>query len=284
MTQSPSWIQIIISSLILPAVVAFLVSLYEARRRDNRDRTDWFDNVISAASGIDRAWYKSSELTDKKQRNTTETVDEYVGRLTERKNSPLSPSELTEAIELLDRKWIDAKNSLPVNQNSLYETLGTSIRRKARQVEFIAEQKRPKSLRSRLVQGRPQPIDRIKRFQELGYDRGRVRRFSYDNVIVLKEYYSKGEINQIEKGEKTIRVTSPFDSRFCVRDSDSGDSRFISIDGFGRRSSGQLRFSFRVFPIEEEQLIQELKKAQDWELEDIETTQEILSRGLETSP
>lgn len=271
-----SWEQIILSSLVLPAVVALLVSWLEARRRDNRDRENWFDNIISAANGIDRAWYKRSELTTEKQQNTIETVTEYVSRLNERKNSVLSPSELTEAIELLDRKWIDAKGSLPANQSSLYESLGTSVQRKARQVEYIAEQNRPKSLWKRLSQYRPRPIDRLKHFQELGFERGRIRYFSHDNITVLKDYFSVEEINQIEKGEKAIRITSPFDSRFCVCHTDSGKARFISVEGFGRRPSGQLRISFRTFPIEESQLIQELKYAQEWELEDIEKTQEII--------
>jgi len=281
MAQSPSWIQILVSSLLLPAAVALLVSWFEARRRDNRDRNDWFDNIASAASGIDRAWYKSSELTEEKQRNTIETVDDYVDRLTERKNSTLSPSDLTEAIELLDRKWIDAKDSLPANQSSLYENLGTSVQRKGRQVGYIAEQNRPKSLRERLSQYRPHPIDRIKRFRELGFERGRVCRFSYDNITVLKDFFSVEEINLIEKGEKSIRVTSPFDSRFCVRDSDSDGPRFIAIDGFSRRSTGQMKFSFRVFPIEEDQLIRELKLAQEWELEDMEKTREIAFEFME---
>lgn len=270
------WKQIVLSSLILPAVVALLVSWLEARRRDNRDRGNWFANIISAAKGIDQAWYKRPELTTEKQRNTIETVSEYVDRLNERKNSVLSPSELTEAIEFLDRKWIDANGSLPANQSSLYENLGTSVRRKARQVEYIAEQNRPKSLRERLSQYRPHPIDRFKHFRELGFERGRVRYFSYDNITVLKDYFSVVEINQIEKGEKTIRVTSPFDSRFYVCHTDSGKHRFVSVEGFSRRSSGQMRFSFRTFPIEEDQLIQELKYAQKWELEDIEKTQEII--------
>lgn len=278
-----SWEEIVLSSLILPAVVALLVSWLEARRRDNRDRDHWFDNIISAAIGIDRAWYKRSGLTTEKQQNTIETVSEYVDRLNERKNSVLSPSELTEAIELLDRKWIDANSSLPANQSSLYENLGTSVRRKARQVEYIAEQNRPKSLQERLSQYCPHPIDRLKHFRELGFERGRKRYFSYNNITVLKEYFSVKEINQIEKGEKTIRVTSPFDSRFCVRHTDSGEARFISVEGFSRRSPEQMRFSFRTFPIEEDQLIQELKYAQEWSLEDIEKTQEIISEYGEFS-
>jgi len=278
-----SWDQIVLSSLILPAVVALLVSWLEARRRDNRDRDNWFDNIVSAAIGIDRAWYKRSELTTEKQQNTIETVSEYVDRLNERKNSVLSPSELTEAIELLDRTWIDATGSLPANQSSLYENLGTSVRRKARQVEYIAEQNRPKSLRERLSQYRPYPIDRIKHFRELGFERGRVRYFSYDNITVLKDYFSVEEINQIEKGEKTIRVTSPFDSRFLVRHTDSGKTRFISVEGFSTSSPGQMRFSFRIFPIEEDQLIQELKYAQEWGLEDIKKTQEIIMEYGEVS-
>lgn len=278
-----SWEQIVLSSLILPAVVALLVSWLEARRRDNRDRGNWFDNIISAAVGIDRGWYQRSKLTTEKQQNTIETVNEYVDRLNDRKNSVLSPSELTEAIELLDRKWIDVKGSLPVNQSSLYENYGTSVRRKARQVEYIAEQNQPKSLRERLTQYRPHPIDRLKHFRELGFERGRVCYFSYNNITVLKDYFSVEEINQVEKGEKCIRVTSPFDSRFCVRHTDSGKTRFISIEGFSRRSAGQMQFSFRTFPIEEDQLIQELKYAQDWELEDLDKTQEILFKYVEVS-
>lgn len=271
-----SWEQIVLSSLILPAVVALLVSWLEARRRDNQDRGNWFDNVLSAAKGIDRAWFKRSGLTTEKQQNTIETVSEYVDRLNELKNSVLSPPELTEAIELLDRNWLDTKDSLPANQSSLYENLGASVRRKARQVEYIAEQNRPKSIRERLSQYRPHPIDRLKHFRELGFERGRECYFSFDNITVLKDYFSVKEINQIEKGEKTIRVKSPFDSRFYVRHTDSGKTRFISVEGFSSRPSGQMQFSFRTFPIEEDQLIQELKYAQKWELEDIEKTREII--------
>lgn len=143
-------------------------------------------------------------------------------------------------------------------------------------MEYIAEQNRPKSLRKRLSQCRPNPIDRIKHFQEFGFEQGRVRYFSHDNITVLKDYFSVEEINQVKKGEKAIRITSPFDSRFCVCHTDSGKALFISLEGFGRRLSGQLRISFRTFPIEESQLIQGLKYAQEWELEDIEKTQEII--------
>lgn len=271
-----SWAQIVLSSFILPAVVALLVSWREARRQDNEDRGNWFGNVISAAIGIDRAWYNPSELTTEKQENTIENVTQYIDRLTERKNSVLSPSELTESIELLDRKWMDAKSSLPSGQRNLYETLGASVRRKARQVQYIAEQNRPKSIQERLPQYCPHPIDRLKHFHELGFEQGRVCHFSYDNITVLKDYFSVEEINQIEKGEKTIRITSPFDSRFCVRHTDSGKTRFISVEGYSRRTSGRIRISFRTFPIEEDQLIQELKHAQDWELEDIDKTREVV--------
>jgi len=283
MAQSPSWIQIVASSLILPAVVALLVSMYEARRRDNRDRDQWSDNIVSAASGIENTWYRTSELTTEKQHSTIETVDDYVGRLKERKNNPSSPSKLTEAIERLDRRWIDTKDTLPANQSNIYESHGNSIKRNARQIKYIAEQNRPTSLVDRLAQYRPHPIQQLKRCYSLGVAQGRVRRFSYEGVQSLTDFFEPEEINQIEKGKKAIRVTSPFDSRFCVNFSDDADAPFLAIEGYARRLPNQqmLRNSFRVYPVEEDQLLEELGYAQDWKLEDIEKTQEIAFEGLE---
>ncbi|RZH66468.1 hypothetical protein [Natrinema altunense] len=281
--MQPSWPQIIVSSLILPAAVALLVSRYEARRQDTRERDGWFDNIVSEANGVESAWYRSSELTTEKQQSTIDTVDEYVKRLKERKNSPLSPSEMTEAIERLDRRWIDTKDTLPVNQTNLYESHGSSIKRNARQIKYIVEQNRPTSLRERLAGYRPGLIQRLKRMYVLGIIRGRIRLFSYEGIAILRDFFSVEEINQIEKGEKAIRVTSPFDSRFCVNFSDDSDTPFLAIEGYARRLPNQptLRNSFRVYPIEEDQLLEELGYAQEWELEDIETTREIAFEGLE---
>lgn len=97
-----SWPQLIVSSLILPAAVALLVSRYEARRQDTRERDEWFDNIVSGASGIESAWYRSSELTAEKQQSTIDTVDEYINRLRERKNSPLSSPRLGLGVALLE--------------------------------------------------------------------------------------------------------------------------------------------------------------------------------------
>lgn len=275
------------TSLLLPAIVAFLVSWYETQRQKRQNRKEWFNNIVSAATGIQRAWYKQSELTPEKQQSTIETVDKYIDRLIERKNNPHSPSKLTEAIERLDQRWIDTKDSLPASSGSLYENYENSMKRNARQVEYIADQNRPINLRERLSRYRPHPIGRLRRLWVLGFVRGHVQRFSHKGVTKLRDFFSTKEINQIEKGEKTIRVTSPFDSRFCVNSSESADRPFLSVNGFVRSLPNQhsltLRNSFRVYPIEEDQLLKELVFAEEYELEDIETTRDIASEDLEIS-
>lgn len=287
MAQSPSWLQLTISSLLLPAIVALLVSWYDAKRRDNRDLNGWFDNIVAAANGIERAWYNTDELTNQKQDSTIETVDEYVERLTEEKNDPTAPTKLTEAIERLDRRWMLSKTILPAHQKSLYQSHGDSIKRNARQIKYIAELNRPKSLKDRVTRYFPHPIQRVKHLRELGFERERIRRFTPENIAVLKDYFSTEDINRIEKGELSIRVTSPFDSRFCVSFSDDSDARFLAVEGFSRavrdNPNMTIRNSFRVYPISEDQLIHELKHAQDWNLEDTETTKELAFQNLETS-
>lgn len=282
-----NWVSVIASSLILPALVALLVSWLDARRRDNRDLDGWFDNIVAAANGIERAWYSSDELTTEKQKSTIDTVDEYIDRLTEEKNDPTAPPKLTESIERLDRRWMKTKDVLPANQRNLYESHGDSIKRNARQIIYLADQNRPRTLKQTLAQYKPHPIQRLKRIRELGYDRNRVRHFSYENIVDLKNFFSAEEINQIERGEKSIRITSPFDSRFSVSHSDDSGERFLAIDGFAREHPNKpemtLRNSFRVYPITEDQLIHELGYAKDWELEDMETTAELAFENLETS-
>ncbi|WP_255192710.1 hypothetical protein [Natronobeatus ordinarius] len=226
-------VELLLGSLLLPALVALLVTYVQMNRQTKREKHSWYDSVEAATSRIEGAWYPEDELTPETLEDTIHVVDSSLEDLKELKGNPEASGKLVDSIEFLNRRWFHHRKKIKKHSNKRYQNIADATQRDCRQIKYIVQMDRPKSYRERLKRRLPQPIDWVKYCRKMGFSINR-ERLSTNTIEKLGMQLTVEEIKQLENGEKVIVITKPFQTRLLPV-SDSKNSHF-SVNAFPRGS------------------------------------------------
>ena len=228
-------LELLLGSLVLPALVAYLVTRWKMNRQSREETQDWYDSVEAAASRIEGAWYRADELSEEKREDTIATVDSSLDDLKQLKGNHEASGKLVDSIEFLNRRWFQHKPEVRGLSEWKYGSVSDSIQRDCRQIKYMVEIDRPKSRVGKLKQKSRSLLNK--------------KPLSEDTIEKLKLRMSTEEIEQVLNGDKTIRITKPFQSRLLVVP--RMEETHFSVNAFprilDRDTDTKFRKSYRIF-------------------------------------